>query len=620
MAKTNSSTVRKVKIPPNTPERPITFLTKKSANYTYVYVAANKFYDAVNQYQKNERKCIGRLDYKLEADWKEKNLRPSEMIPNERFAEYFPEYLLIDDTPADRKTESDPQRIPETDADDTLRRSDSVKVGQYLAINQIIEKYQIKEHLKSCFSNHADENETSNKPEEVINRILDYVAYMIIEEDKAAYHFENYAFEHALFGSPFSASAIEKLFASIDTDITNAFLNSWNAALIKENKRHETRIYVSAGGTNGPCEAGNIEFAETGAGSIDDGKPDWGIMLAVEWLNKLPVCYDVYYGSVNDVSESQYMAGILAALGYADIGFVLDRGFFSVGNIRLFEENGFAYLIMAKGSKPFIRTDFLSVINTFENETCNYIERFRVYGTTKETEIFGDGKKRHVHFYFNPAAVQSEQQAFLTRLNGWEKALEKKQAAKEKIDRRTMRSMEFFNIETNSENVILSYSRNTGEIDHELSLAGYFAIITNDHMTAEMALSIYKSRDVSEKLNLYKAFPGGWSCRFQDDEHLPGKAFVTFIAMIIRQSICLHLHDAAAKEGKEWAYSTGTMAISELGKISVTRLPNGKYALRRPLTQRQKCILSAFNISEKKAIEICSGKAEELNADAAEEA
>ncbi len=62
------------------------------------------------------------------------------------------------------------------------------------------------------------------------------------------------------------------------------------------------------------------------------------------------------------------------------------------------------------------------------------------------------------------------------------------------------------------------------------------------------------------------------------------------------------------------------MAISELGKISVTRLPNGKYALRRPLTQRQKCILSAFNISEKKAIEICLGKAEELNADAAEEA
>ena len=90
--------------------------------------------------------------------------------------------------------------------------------------------------------------------------------------------------------------------------------------------------------------------------------------------------------------------------------------------------------------------------------------------------------------------------------------------------------------------------------------------------------------------------------------------------MIIRQSIYLHLNDAATKEGKEWEYYTVTMAMSELGKISVSRLPNGKYALRRPLTRRQKRILAAFKINEKKVIEICSSKAEELNEKYAEEA
>lgn len=151
-------------------------------------------------------------------------------------------------------------------------------------------------------------------------------------------------------------------------------------------------------------------------------------------------------------------------------------------------------------------------------------------------------------------------------------------------------------------------------------MAGYFAIITYDKMSAETALLIYKSRDVNEKLNMYKTFLGGKSYRIHDNEHLTGKAFVTFVAMIIRQSIYLHLNEAATKDRGEWEYYSIPMAIPELGKIAVTRLPNGNYALRRPLTKRQKRILSAFKISEKKAIEICAKKAEELNANYAEDA
>ena len=36
---------------------------------------------------------------------------------------------------------------------------------------------------------------------------------------------------------------------------------------------------------------------------------------------------------------------------YKQIGFVLDRGYFSKDNIRYMEENGFSFIIMVKGCR-----------------------------------------------------------------------------------------------------------------------------------------------------------------------------------------------------------------------------------------------------------------------------
>lgn len=41
---------------------------------------------------------------------------------------------------------------------------------------------------------------------------------------------------------------------------------------------------------------------------------------------------------------------------------------------------------------------------------------------------------------------------------------------------------------------------NTSAVEKELSLAGYFAIVSSDNMTAREAIELYKSRDASEKL------------------------------------------------------------------------------------------------------------------------
>jgi hypothetical protein len=55
-------------------------------------------------------------------------------------------------------------------------------------------------------------------------------------------------------------------------------------------------------------------------------------------------------------------------------------------------------------------------------------------------------------------------------------------------------------------------------IEEELSLCGYFCIVTSEKITAEEALVLYKGRDVSEKLfSGDKTFLGGKSKRVQSE-------------------------------------------------------------------------------------------------------
>ena len=57
-------------------------------------------------------------------------------------------------------------------------------------------------------------------------------------------------------------------------------------------------------------------------------------------------------------------------------------------------------------------------------------------------------------------------------------------------------------------------------------------------MTAEEALELYKSRDVSEKLfRGDKSYLGNRSLRVQSDEAANAKIFVEFVALIVRSRV-----------------------------------------------------------------------------------
>ena len=86
----------------------------------------------------------------------------------------------------------------------------------------------------------------------------------------------------------------------------------------------------------------------------------------------------------------------------------------------------------------------------------------------------------------------------------------------------------------------------TDVIDEEISLCGYFVIITSEKMTAAEAIDLYKSRDASEKLfRGDKSYLGNRSLRVHSTESAEAKIFIEFVALIIRNRIYTLLKDAA---------------------------------------------------------------------------
>ena len=590
-----------VNVPVSTKERTITFQNKHG--YTYVNVTVEKMYLRDKKYNQDKRECIGRLVSPLPDNWKDPESGlgwPSRMLANDHFSDIFTVEALFSGT-TDKEEETVALKEDQT-------QSVALSIGPYVVIRKIADTYGLTQILEKSLNRKLD-----------VNRILDLAAYMIVTEDNASLHFCDYAYKHVLFtrGAGISDETIGRTLRLIDQEVITSFLEKWNDVKIKEQEESELLLYFSGDSTNSPSDAGEIEYVEFGASKVDDGNAIINEVIAVSMDDKMPRYYELYPGSINDVSQIKYLVHFLLDYGYTRFGLIMDRGYFSRENIRYFDKNGISFLIMAKGYKEFARKKILKHINTFENDNDCYISRYNVYGTTFKDAVYeGDNRERYFHLFFNSNRVSAEQAKFRSLLTLWEKKLFKLRETKEVIDRRTMRKIEqYYKVDYDKNNRIVNYSPNKGEINNELKLAGYFVIISSEKMSAVEAITLYKSRDISEKLFVTnKSFLGNNTYRVHTTEALDGKAFIGFIALILRQGLYLALKRAEDKLGKQIQHFDVPAAIAALEKLEITsNTTRCNYHQRDPISKKQREILKACGISERAALEDIKSQCEVIN-------
>ena len=529
---------------------------KKIKGTTYIYYSYEHNYSSEKGYTVPKSTSIGKCT----------DDEPDLMYPNTNFLKFFPS-----------------EELPETKGG--AHRSGCLRIGTYLVLRRIIAEY----HLDEMIGNIIGKNS---------GLFLDLAVYSIIAENNAGQYYPDYAFNHPLFTDRmkiYSDSKVSAFINSITGDQSRAFLDEWN-----EKQDHSQKIYISYDSTNKNCQAGDIDFVEYGHPKEDTGAPVINYSVAYDRNNAKPLYYEDYPGSIVDVSQLQYMLEKAGGYGYKNVGFILDRGYFSKENIHYMDKYGYEFVIMMKGMKELVKSLVLEVKGTFEEDRRYSIRDYKVSGITVKKQLYpSDEKERYFHIFYNDRKRSSEHEAIEAKIDRMAECLHKHEGTKYEI--KGSGFAKYFDLiyyNNGKKDEKFMYGRELCDvINEEIRLCGYFVIITSEKMTAAQALELYKSRDASEKLfRGDKSYLGNKSFRVHTSESVHAKIFIEFVALIIRSRFYTCLKEQMQKNGKK-NYMTVPAAIRELEKIELIRQSDREYRMDYAVTATQKEILKAFNMT-----------------------
>ena len=538
------------------PETPGKLVRKNRGGQTYIEYEYERVYDPVKQYTYPKRASIGRVD----PD------DPTKMTPNENFLKYFPDAAL-------------PEEVDRSD------RSPYLNIGPYVVLQKLIRESEMKELLAA----HMNDDDAGF--------LLDLASYSIISENNAGQYYPDYTYSHPLFTPGmrmYTDSKVSDFLQNVKPEQIVGFLNSWNKG---RNKRQ--KIYISYDSTNKNCQAGDIDLLEYGNAKVDAGLPIYNYSVAFDTTNREPLFYEQYLGSINDVSQLTCMIDKAHGFGYRNLGFILDRGYFSRKNLTYMDQMGYGFLIMIKGMKSFIRDVILENMGSFENKRSQYNDRFDVYGTTIKKPLFeGEERSRFIHIYYSDGRAYGEKQEIKQKIKRLKVYL--KQCVGKECESFGPEIQKYFYIHYEDDGTTLKLAEEKAQaIEEELSLAGYFAIVSSDNMTAKEAIERYKGRNASEKLfRADKSYLGNKSMRVGSDAALSAKIFIQFLALILRSRMYTALKDKCESMLKKPNYMTVPAALKELEKIVMIRHLDGVYRLDHAVTKTQKIILDSFGLKE----------------------
>lgn len=558
----------KVKIPETNGK-----ITVKTISGTpYVYYEHGRTYLKDKKYNTPKRTCIGKRDPE----------QPSFLYPNEKFLKFFPRELL--------PIEMDGQQ-----------RSGCLHIGAFLVVRKIVSDYRLDEMIARIIGRDA-------------GLFLDLAAYSIITEDNAGQYYPDYAYNHALFTDNmriYSDSKVSSFLQEVTVDQRISFLNEWN-----RKRDHREKIYISYDSTNKASQAGDISLIELGHAKDGVEADIFNYSIAYDRNNREPLFYESYPGSIVDVSQLQYTLKKAKGYGYEHVGFILDRGYFCKENINFMDENGYSFVIMVKGMKELVSEMILQEQGTFENDRKNSIRSYKVSGTTVKKKLYAtDKKERYFHIFYDDGRKASEREKLEYKIDRMGKKL--KECMGEPIhpggDYQKYFDLIFWHPGQDDEKFMSGMER-TDVINKEIQLCGYFAIVTSEKMTAEEALTLYKSRDGSEKtFRCDKSYLGAHCERVYSEESYETKIFIGFVATIIRNRIYTLLKDEMGRVDKKQNYMTVPAALKELEKIELLKGGDGDYNLDYAITATQKAILKAFDMTSDNV----QKQARELSADLA---
>ncbi len=334
-----------------------------------------------------------------------------------------------------------------------------------------------------------------------------------------------------------------------------------------------------------------IEFLEYGYPRSDPDYPQVNVSL-VESSDEVPIFYDIYPGSVVDVTTVENTVEILKSTGLKYILLIMDRGMFSSSNIEYLMDSGIEFIMPASFTMKDVKRLALHSRRTIESGK----NMIRISGDIifAERHVLNISERRvNAWVFYDPVRDRNERSSFYSALYDRIERMRKRSVRKwEKpsdIVEEIMGPYRNFIFWKYNGSFIVRIKENA--VSQRINRSGIVIIaFTGDH-DASHVLMEYRKRDSVEKLFLAsKSFIGAEPLRVHSMETLRGLMFVNLIALVIRSRMMREMRISGLQD----KYSVEKMLL-ELHKMRKVILQDNR-EITTEITRKQKGILEAFSI------------------------
>lgn len=418
------------------------------------------------------------------------------------------------------------------------------------------------------------------------------LAYYEIIESSPLYLFEYWQQDAYLpdiktMGSHSCSSLCEDI-GKLET-LRMEFMKEWTAHIKPIDAAYYDITSISSYSTN-------INFVEWGYNRDKENLPQINMGVLCNQLNGMPVYYNIFPGSIVDVSTLRNNLSFLKVFGLNNILMIMDRGFFSTTNVTEMNHpnNKIRFIqplpLSLKKVKVLISQSKKTISNpgnAFQyNEEILYSNPFQI---TLGKSTF-DG-----HLYFNEKAELDQKQHFLSALLEIESGIKEQNFmtqndAKKYIETSILSKYQAYykwNAKTKK------IEKNITAINQYFSHLGCYLMITNNDTeikNIEM-LNYYRNKDIVEKLfDLVKNEIDGNRLRAHNDFTNHGRLFIRFIALIL----CAYINNTMSEKKLFKSFSMREL-LADLKKIKHTQLYNTTPFISE-VSRKQRKIFEAFNI------------------------
>jgi len=336
-----------------------------------------------------------------------------------------------------------------------------------------------------------------------------------------------------------------------------------------------------------------INLLEYGYNRDGESLPQINLSLILDKDKGIPVMYDIFPGSISDVST---LSGTLKKIEAHDIQnyvAVMDRGFFSLSNLQELMDNKISFVMAAKLQLNDLKQLMTEAQKDIDN--VEYLHKFNKDPIFAKPITYNIGSiEVHGYAYYNPKLEQTEKQTLLSRLYDIREELLKVRLKKKSNPYTVFKEKahgfgNFFDWHVIDNRFDVAIKQNA--VTQRMNKMGKYILFYSGNFDWMECISLYREREEIEKS--FKALKNEIDLlplNTHSEKTTRGFIFIAFLSLIIRTRLMNMMREAKLLD----KYSVELLLL-QLEKLRKITLANGQIFVTE-MTKKQREILQGLNL------------------------